>query len=176
MRALADRRCGHSGPRHLFGATARDPKKHRAKRIHVTAPTVTRDYDGTPIIMQGYHRTYGIPDIMREDKGTPRRDEPTKRADRPIKIPRGSSTYIPPPVPSPIGRQSAAGRAAAAAATAHRAAADQHLQRPRQRTASTPAPFNAGLGNNPAEQQAYIGQCAKLKRATAKDILHLTGN
>ena len=34
------------------------------------------------------------------DKAQPK--EPVQRADRPIKIPRGSSTYIPPPNPSPI--------------------------------------------------------------------------
>ena len=58
---------------------------------HVPGQLVPVDRDGTPIIMQGYRS----PARMRDDK------EPAQRADRPIKIPRGSSTYIPPPNPSP---------------------------------------------------------------------------
>lgn len=53
--------------------------------------TFQREIDGTPIIMQGY----GSRRIMREEVEAP-------PGARPI-IPRGSSTYIPPLVPSPVG-------------------------------------------------------------------------
>src|SRR5262245_9364432 len=78
----------------LDRADAAKRKKPRAKRP--PAPAVTYDRDGTPIIMQGYRvprPDMGIPSIMRDEPGT--------RPSRPIAVPRGSSTYVPPPVPSP---------------------------------------------------------------------------
>src|ERR1700710_1732745 len=63
---------------------------------HVPGQLVPVDRDGTPIIMQGYRS----PSMMRGDKEFNEPREPMQRADRPIHIPRGSSTYIPPPNPS----------------------------------------------------------------------------
>src|SRR4051812_9365440 len=60
---------------------------------YVPGQLVPVDRDGTPIIMQGYRSPAKTRD--KEFK------EPMQRADRPVKIPRGSSTYIPPPSPSP---------------------------------------------------------------------------
>ena len=66
-------------------------------RRYVPGQLVPVDRDGTPIIMQGYRS----PAMMRDDKTPKELKEPEQRADRPIHIPRGSSTYIPPPSPSP---------------------------------------------------------------------------
>jgi hypothetical protein len=62
---------------------------------HAPGQLVPVDRDGTPIIMQGYRSRAMTRDRPKESK------EPMQRADRPVKIPRGSSTYIPPPSPSP---------------------------------------------------------------------------
>src|ERR1043166_255712 len=58
---------------------------------HVPGQLVPVDRDGTPIIMQGYRS----PSMMRHDKELHEPNEPKEpmqRADRPAKIPRGSST------------------------------------------------------------------------------------
>jgi hypothetical protein len=128
-------------------ADARTKKKPQPRR-DLTADIV-RDYDGTPIIMRGLPPRRAVTEPQPEEQPTPRRSE------RPRKGPRGSGTYIPPPVPSP--------------------------DTPRAQVAPTPEPYrppriesfgdrvtkcihsyplNAGVGNNPTDQQAYIRQCA----------------
>jgi hypothetical protein len=112
------------------------------------------DEDGTPIIMQGYgSRT------KRSPSPTAASDEqrPKLRADRPI--PRGSSTYIPPVNPSPNAGPTP----------------QQILNQPTVQAYKPPPintfndrvtncihsfPLNAGIGNNPRDQQSYIRQCA----------------
>jgi hypothetical protein len=100
-------------------------KEQRAKRS--ATPPLQYDSSGTPSIMRGGDR--GI-SIMR-DENAPKGE--AKEAARPRKVPRGSSTYIPPPIPSPN-----IGRAAVAPATPGglQAAADQQLRRPRDRMRS----------------------------------------
>ena len=124
---------------------------------HVPGQLVPVDRDGTPIIMQGYRS----PSMMRRDKelnepSEPK--EPTQRADRPVKIPRGSSTYIPPPSPSPYSVNSPP----AAALTQP---APQPYKPPpittfsdRVNSAIQAYPFEKGLGNNPIDQQQFIRQ------------------
>jgi hypothetical protein len=113
---------------------------------------IRTDADGTPIIMKGYGSHAKKVRIT-----VPEAAEPVLRADRPR--PRGSSTYIPPPVPSPdagptpqqiIGRQTV-----------------QPYQPPPINTYSDRVtncihsfPLNRGLGNNPLDQQSYVRQCA----------------
>src|SRR5262245_44739013 len=60
-------------------------------------PSLSMD-DGTPIIMQGLA-------LERAKKRPGATDEGrhTRRVSRPISIPRGSSTFVPPPAPSPNG-------------------------------------------------------------------------
>jgi hypothetical protein len=123
-------------------------KKQRTKRS--ATPALQYDSDGTPSIMRGGDR--GI-SIMR-DENAPKGG--AKEAARPRKVPRGSSTYTPPPVPSPN-----TGRATVAPATpgvykpppinsfGDRATGCIHSY-----------PLNAGIGNNPTDQQSYIRQCA----------------
>ena len=110
------------------------------------------DADGTPIIMQGYGSH-----SKKVRTTVPEADEPALRADRPW--PRGSSTYIPPPVPSP-----------GAGPTPQQILGQQTVQPYKPPPINTfgdrvtncihSFPLNAGIGNNPRDQQAYIRQCA----------------
>src|SRR5262249_50656452 len=133
-------------------------KKHRAPRHHTPAvsrdlgvsrsPSVPLDYDGTPIIMQGFHRSRGPRE--RGDDG-PRRE---------VRGPRGSSTYIVPVNPAP-----------AAASSPPAAALTQPTVQPykpppintfsdRVTNCIHSFPLQGGVGNNPSNQQMYIRQCA----------------
>ena len=137
--------------------TAFDASAARKKqRKRPPAPAMTTDYDGTPVIMKGYRapqRTGTPPNIMRDEPGQPR-----QRASRPV--PRGSSTYIPPPVPSPNSPNSPGST----------------VVQPPPPTVYTPPPIDSlsdrvtrcthsfplqgGVGNNPSNRDAYIRQCA----------------
>ena len=141
----------------LDAASARQKKKYRAakpavsKVDRVPGTLVPLDVDGTPIIMQGY----SSPRRLRD--GTA---QPAERADRPVKIPRGSGTYIPPPDPSPYARNSPP----AAALTQP---APQPYNPPpittfgdRVNNAIHAYPLERGLGNNPSDQQQFIRQRA----------------
>ena len=132
-------------------ASAR-PKKKRAKSpvppiSRTYESPITRDYDGTPIIMQGFRRT------------RPTDDQPAQQnADRPVRIPRGSSTYIPPPMPSPAAGPPAPALVQPAPAPYQPPPINSFSDRVRNCIHS--APLNAGIGNNPADTQSYIRQCA----------------
>lgn len=148
----------------LDAASARQKKKVRAKPPVTSSERWLReslvplDRDGTPIIMQGYRS----PRMMRDAAGTqpPAQPEVERRAERPVRIPRGSSTYIPPPDPSPYSSN----RPPAAALTQPPPAP---YQPPKINTFGDRVtncihsyPLNAGIGNNPTDQQTYIRQCA----------------
>ncbi len=120
---------------------------------HVPGQLVPVDRDGTPIIMQGYRSR-----AITRDKEPNEAKEPVQRADRPVKIPRGSSTYIPPPSPSPYSVNSPP----AAALTQP---APQPYKPPpittfsdRVNSAIQAYPLEKGLGNNPIDQQQFIRQ------------------
>jgi hypothetical protein len=117
---------------------------------HVPGSLVPVDRDGTPIIMQGYRS----PAMMRSDKEI---KEPEQRVDRPTRIPRGSSTYIPPPSPSPYS----SGNPPAALTQP----APAPYQPPKITTFSDKVndaihayPLQKGIGNNPTDQQQFIRQ------------------
>lgn len=127
------------------------PKK---KRVRTPAAPITQgfnvpvDADGVPIIMKGYR-----------SPPRPRIQEPEQRADRRVRIPRGSSTYIPPPVPSPTAGPT-----------------PQEILGSRTVQPYNPPPINSfgdrvidaihafplqrGLGNNPNDLQQFIRQRA----------------
>jgi hypothetical protein len=109
------------------------------------------DADGTPIIMQGFgSRT-------KRARTTVPEADPDLRADRPR--PRGSSTYIPPVNPSPN-----------AGPTPQQILNQQTVQPYKPPPITTFSdrvsncihsyPLNAGVGNNPRDQQSYIRQCS----------------
>ena len=116
-------------------------------------PIITMDDSGTPIIMQGL-----AIERARKRPGAADEGQPKPRAERPIKIPRGSSAYVPPPVPSPSGGPPS-----------------PILLRPQVTPYQPPAinsfsdrvigcnqsfTFNAGIGNNPTNRDAYVRSCA----------------
>jgi hypothetical protein len=120
----------------------------------VPGQLVPVDRDGTPIIMQGYRS----PVMTRGDQQSKEPKEPTQRADRPVKIPRGSSTYIPPPNPSPYSVNSPPA-----------AALTQPIPQPykpppittfsdKVNDAIHAYPLQKGIGNNPVDQQQFIRQ------------------
>jgi hypothetical protein len=125
-------------------------KKQRTKRS--ATPALQYDSSGQPSVMRGGDRTISI---MR-DEYAPKSKGGSKEAVGPRKVPRGSSTYIPPSVPSPN-----TGRAVVAPAT-------PGVYKPppitsfgdRATDAIHSYPLQKGIGNNPTDQQMYIRQRA----------------
>ena len=138
----------------LDAASARQKKKHRNSRPAVPQtdhiPLVPVDRDGTPIIMQGYRS----PSMMR-DAG---QLEPRRRADRPVKIPRGSSTYMPPVNPSPYSINSPPAAALTQPAPAPYQPPPITTFSDRVNNAIQAYPLQKGIGNNPIDQQEFIRQ------------------
>ena len=150
----------------LDAAEARS-NKPRVKRTPIAVPTVLRDHDGTPIITKNRHPTYGIADIMQVEKQRPARAAPLAHVvppahvARPVTVPRGSSTYVPSPVPSPNSPSSpppAVLLQPPLPAVYPPPAANSFNDRVINCIHS--APLNTGVGNNPANSQANIRQCA----------------
>ena len=140
----------------LDAASARQKKKHRSSRPavtqtdHIPGTLVPVDRDGTPIIMQGYRS----PSMMR-DSGQP---EPRQRADRPVKIPPGSSTYMPPVNPSPYSINSPPAAALTQPAPAPYQPPPITTFSDRVNNAIQAYPLQKGIGNNPIDQQQFIRQ------------------
>jgi hypothetical protein len=130
------------------GALARNEKSRAEPEA---APTVLRDYDGTPIIMQGLE--------PRKKQRVPEEPAPSERVERQRKVPRGSGGYIPPPVPSPSGGPPPA--------VLLQPAPQPYRPPPiksfgdRVTDCIHSYPLNRGIGNNPTDQQMYIRQCAQ---------------
>jgi hypothetical protein len=125
-------------------------KKPRLKR-EVT-PTITRDYDGTPIIMQGYR----VPRVTQDVQ--PKVDADQLKQDRPRQARRGSSTLILPPMPSPM---------AGPPGPPPLVQPPGVYQPPPINTFNDSVtnsihsfPLNRGLGHNPTDLQSYIRQRA----------------
>jgi hypothetical protein len=103
--------------------------------------------NGVPVIMQGYHPT-------RQPSG----DVPSQRADRPVRIPRGSSTYIPPPNPSPYSANSPPAAALTQPAPAPYQPPPITTFSDRVNSAIQAYPLQNGIGNNPTDRQMFIRQ------------------
>jgi hypothetical protein len=121
-------------------------RKQRVPR-EVGSTGIQVDRDGTPIIMEGY----------RPPRLSPEEALPKQRADRPVKIPRGSSTYIPPVNPSPYSANSPPASVPMV----------QPYKPPpinsfgdRVTNAIHDFPLQRGLGNNPNDLQGFIRQRA----------------
>jgi hypothetical protein len=140
------------------GGAEQASARSRKQPVEPAVPSIMVDDSGTPIIMQGLERAKRRPVPENKRPVAQDEDQANKRADRPIKIPRGSSSYVPPPVPSPSGGPPS-----------------PTLLRP-QVAPYQPPPinsfsdrvigcnqsftFNAGVGNNPTNRDAYVRQCA----------------
>jgi hypothetical protein len=120
------------------------------KRVHhPVPPSLMLDSGGTPIIMQG---------LEPPERTVRQKENATRHAERPRVIPRGSSGYVPLPVPSPAGGP------------------PSPVMNQRPLPAYQPPPinsfsdrvtqcnhsftFNAGIGNNPVGRDAYVASCA----------------
>jgi hypothetical protein len=142
-------------------ASARSKKKSRGKPQATTSESwlrtadpgrlVPMDSSGTPIIMQGYK----TPAMRRGEQGV---DEPRQRADRPVKIPRGSSTYIPPPNPSPYSVNSPPAPALTQPTVQPYNPPPITTFSDRVNGAIQAYPLERGIGNNPLDQQQFIRQ------------------
>jgi hypothetical protein len=86
------------------------------------------------------------------------RGERSKRAAKPRSRPRGSSTYIPPPVPSPSGGPPSPAMLAPPPAPYKPPPINSFGDRVTNCIHSFP--LNAGVGNNPTNRDAYVRQCA----------------
>jgi hypothetical protein len=140
-----------------FDAAAARTRKAPKKE----APSIVRDLDGTPIIMQGYRsprvRSNGeagtFPDESRPDN---------QRTERARTVRRGSSSFtgIPPVNPSPNSSNSPP------AGVLTKPAPELYRPPPittygdRVTNCIHSFPLNAGIGNNPTNQQSYVRQCA----------------
>jgi hypothetical protein len=141
----------------LAGPTSRREPVRLAQAVAQTWD-IPRDASGTPIIMKGYAAPRrGVANDDGETRPE-RRVRGAKETERePPRRPRGSSTYIPPPVPSPnVGRQDV-----------YRPPAVEPYNPPPIRSYGDRVincihsfPLNRGIGNNPTDQQSYIRQCA----------------
>jgi hypothetical protein len=128
-------------------ASAKHKKAHRAVHRDVTSTSIPVDRDGTPIIMQGY----GAPVTDRKV------EPPRQKTERAVKIPRGSSTYIPPPNPSPYANPPPPLTKPPGVYTPP----PINSYSDRVTNCIHSYPLNKGIGNNPTDQQAYVRQCAQ---------------
>lgn len=110
---------------------------------------VPTDKNGTPIIMQGYRS----PDVLPEPA-------PAQRADRPVRVPRGSSTYIPPVNPAPNSYNSPPAASLTQMPPAPYQPPKITTFGDRVNDAIHAYPLERGIGNNPVDQQMFIRQRA----------------
>jgi len=135
--------------------------RHRRHSVFISHHTVVRSTspesafwsgipveNGTPVIMKGYHPPRVTP------------DQPGQRADRPVNIPRGSSTYIPPAVPSPYSSNSPPVVALTRLPPAPYQPPRIETFGDRVTNAIHDYPLQKGIGNNPTDQQMFIRQRA----------------
>jgi hypothetical protein len=139
----------------LDAASARTKKHH----VHYSRSageaafwSGVRTEHGTPIIMKGYHPpapTSSEPVLEKP---------PQERADRPVRIPRGSSTYIPPVNPSPYSANSPPAAALTRLPPAPYQPAPITTFSDRVNSAIQAYPLEKGIGNNPTDPQMFLRQ------------------
>lgn len=146
-------------------ADAATKKKSRVKR----APTVATDYDGTPIIMQGMPRTGYPSSIMKDEPGTRSRTTTTPQTTTPnstepgtrtVRRAVGSSSYVPPPNPSPMAGGPSPQEILRGAPQLNPAPSVNNSFSDRVTRCNHSFPLNAGVGNNPTTRDAYVRSCA----------------
>lgn len=140
-----------------FNAAAARHRKSGTKHHH-QASSIVRDLDGTPIIMQGYK----APRAVRGERATGvMQDE--NRPNRPrALVRRGSSSFvdIPPVNPSPNSPNSPPAAALIRPAPQPYRPPPINTYSDRVTSCIHSFPLNAGIGNNPTNQQSYVRQCA----------------
>ena len=145
----------------ISAADAATKKKSRVKRA---APAVTTDYDGTPIIMKGMPRTGYPSSIMKDEPGTrpsttttPQTGEPGTRT---VRRAVGSSTYVPPPVPSPMAGGPSPQEILRGAPQLNPQPSVNNSFSDRVTRCNHSFALGAGVGNNPTTRDAYVRSCA----------------
>jgi hypothetical protein len=132
-------------------AQARPKKGHAYGSAGRGVPNIMLDVDasGTPIIMRGLPAP-AKPSLREEH-------QPSRRAERARRMPRGSSAYVA-PIPLPrTGRDS--GIAAVPPVAPYIPPAINTFS-DRVTSCLHSFPLNAGLGNNPTERDFYVRSCA----------------
>jgi hypothetical protein len=120
------------------------------KRVHhPVPPNLMLDSGGTPIIMQG---------LEAPERAVPQKENATGYVERPRVIPRGSSGYVPPPVPSPGGGPPSPVMTQRPLPAYQPPPINSFSDRVTQCNHSFT--FNAGIGNNPVGRDAYVASCA----------------
>jgi hypothetical protein len=138
-----------------FDAAAARTRKPAKKE----APSIVRDLDGTPIIMRGYRAPRARSNSA---AGTMPDESRSDRAERPRTVRRGSSSFtdIPPVNPSPNSPNSPPAAALTRPAPAPYRPPPITTYGDRVTNCIHSFPLNAGIGNNPTNQQSYVRQCA----------------
>lgn len=146
----------------VSAADAATKKKSRVKR----APVVAMDYDGTPIIMKGMPRTGYPSSIMKDEPGTRSRTTTTPPSQtgepgtRTVRRAVGSSTFVPPPVPSPMAGGPSPQEILRGAPQINAPVQQNNSFSDRVTRCNHSFPLNAGIGNNPTTRDAYVRHCA----------------
>src|SRR4029079_19800711 len=96
-------------------------------------------------------------------------EEPKRQAQRPVKIPRGSSTYIPPSVPSPYSANSPPAPALTQPTVQPYNPPPITTFSDRVNSAIQAYPLERGIGNNPLDQQQFIRQRLKQGAPRGRD-------
>jgi len=142
-------------PLAMLDAASARTKKHRVTHSRSAGEAAfwsgVRTEHGTPIIMKGY-RPSAPP------SSEPMLEKPQERADRPVRIPRGSSTYIPPVNPSPYSINSPPASALTQPAPAPYQPAPITTFSDRVNNAIQAYPLEKGIGNNPTDPQMFLRQ------------------
>ena len=120
------------------------------KRVqHPVPPSLMLDSGGTPIIMQG---------LEPPERAVRQKENATGHVERPRVISRGSSGYVPPPVPSPAGGPPLPVMTQRPLPAYQPPPINSFSDRVTQCNHSFT--FNAGIGNNAVGRDAYVASCA----------------
>jgi hypothetical protein len=132
-------------------AQARAKKEHAYASAGSGVPSIMVDVDasGTPIIMRGLPAPTK-PSLQQEHQAT-------KRAERPRRVPRGSSAYV---GPIPLPRTGGDSGIAVVPAVTPYIPPPINTFSDRVTKCLHSFPLNAGLGNNPTERDFYVRSCA----------------
>jgi hypothetical protein len=137
---------------------AADAAKKKTRPASAEA-AVSTDSSGTPVIMRGLPDNYSI---MKEEPGTRSRTAPksAEPGTRPLRRTIGSSTYVPPPVPSPMAGGPSPQELLRGVPQINAQPSVNNSFSDRVTRCNHSFPLNAGIGNNPNDRSAYVRQCA----------------
>jgi hypothetical protein len=144
-----------------FAIGAADAATKKKSRVNRSAPAVTTDYDGTPIIMNGLSTRYPA-GIMKDEPGPRSRPlaEPPPGEARPVRRAVGSSTYVPPPNPSPMNGGPTPQEILRGVPQINAQPQINNSFSDRVTRCNHSYTYGAGVGNNPSDRDSYVRGCA----------------